>query len=87
MWRGFERICFDLDLPFRPPVPFPQNSLLAARVAIAVRVRTLHLLSLSERGIGVQVIELKIEEGAEIDVAVEASFEGLGFGLQAPPAA
>jgi hypothetical protein len=44
-------------------------------------VRTLHLLSLSERGIGVQVIELKIEEG-EIEVAVEASFEGLGLGLK-----
>jgi trehalose/maltose hydrolase-like predicted phosphorylase len=49
--------------------------------AIAVRVRTLHLLSLSERGIGVQVIELTIEEG-EIEVAVEASFEGLGLGLK-----
>jgi trehalose/maltose hydrolase-like predicted phosphorylase len=49
--------------------------------AIAVQVRTLHLLSLSERGIGVQVIELKIEEG-EIEVAVEASFEGLGLGLK-----
>jgi trehalose/maltose hydrolase-like predicted phosphorylase len=49
--------------------------------AIAVRVRTLHLLSLSERGIGVQVIELKIEEG-EIEVAVEASFEGLRLGLK-----
>lgn len=49
--------------------------------AIAVRVRTLHLLSLSERGIGLQVIELKIEEG-EIEVAVEASFEGLGLGLK-----
>ena len=44
-------------------------------------MRTLHLLSLSERGIGVQVIELKIEEG-EIEVAVEASFEGLGLGLK-----
>jgi trehalose/maltose hydrolase-like predicted phosphorylase len=49
--------------------------------ALAVRVRTLHLLSLSERGIGAQVIELKIEEG-EIEVAAEASFEGLGLGLK-----
>src|SRR5262249_33077097 len=49
--------------------------------AIAVRVRTLQLLSLSERAIGVQVIELKIEDG-ELEVAVEASFEGLGFGLK-----
>jgi trehalose/maltose hydrolase-like predicted phosphorylase len=49
--------------------------------AIAVRVRTLQLLSLRERAIGVQVIELKIEDG-EIEVAVEASFEGLGVGLK-----
>jgi trehalose/maltose hydrolase-like predicted phosphorylase len=48
---------------------------------IAVQVRRLHLVSLKERGIGVQVIELKIEEG-EIDVAVEAAFEGLGRGLK-----
>src|SRR5215472_12515957 len=49
--------------------------------SIAVRVRTLQLLSLSERAIGLQVIELKIEDG-EIEVAVEASFDGLGFGLK-----
>src|SRR4029077_1832316 len=48
--------------------------------AVAVGVRTLQLLSLSERAIGVQVIELKIEEG-EIEVAVEVSFEGLGLWL------
>ena len=34
MWRDLERICVDLDLPFRRPQPFPQNSLLAARVAL-----------------------------------------------------
>jgi 2-hydroxychromene-2-carboxylate isomerase len=34
MWRDLERICADLSLPFRQPVPFPQNSLLAARVAL-----------------------------------------------------
>jgi trehalose/maltose hydrolase-like predicted phosphorylase len=49
--------------------------------AIAVGVRTLQLLSLSERAIGAQVIELRIEDG-EIEVAVEASFEGLGLGLK-----
>jgi 2-hydroxychromene-2-carboxylate isomerase len=35
MWRDLERLCADLSLPFRRPEPFPQNSLLAARVAIA----------------------------------------------------
>ena len=35
MWRDLERVCADLGLPFRRPDPFPQNSLLAARVALA----------------------------------------------------
>jgi 2-hydroxychromene-2-carboxylate isomerase len=35
MWRDLERVCDDAGLPFRKPEPFPQNSLLAARVAIA----------------------------------------------------
>jgi trehalose/maltose hydrolase-like predicted phosphorylase len=55
---------------------------LIEHAAIEVGVRTLQLLSLSERAIGLQVIEIKIEEG-EIEVAVEASFEGLGVRLKA----
>jgi 2-hydroxychromene-2-carboxylate isomerase len=35
MWRDLERLCEDAGLPFRKPEPFPQNSLLAARVAVA----------------------------------------------------
>ncbi|MGA2565965.1 MAG: 2-hydroxychromene-2-carboxylate isomerase [Pseudolabrys sp.] len=34
MWRDVERLCADLGLPFARPEPFPQNSLLAARVAL-----------------------------------------------------
>ena len=34
MWRDLERICGALALPFRPVEPFPQNSVLAARVAL-----------------------------------------------------
>jgi 2-hydroxychromene-2-carboxylate isomerase len=34
MWRDLARICADLGLPFRQPEPFPQNGLLAARVAL-----------------------------------------------------
>jgi 2-hydroxychromene-2-carboxylate isomerase len=34
MWRDLERICADLALPFVRPDPFPQNSLIAARVAM-----------------------------------------------------
>jgi 2-hydroxychromene-2-carboxylate isomerase len=37
MWRDLERICADLSLPFQRPHPFPQNSLLAARIALAAQ--------------------------------------------------
>jgi 2-hydroxychromene-2-carboxylate isomerase len=35
MWRDLERVCAKLELPFCRPDPFPQPSLLAARVAHA----------------------------------------------------
>lgn len=35
MWRDLERLCGALSIPFRRPDPFPQNSMLAARAAIA----------------------------------------------------
>jgi 2-hydroxychromene-2-carboxylate isomerase len=34
MWRDLERICAALDVPFRRPEPFPQNSVAAARIAL-----------------------------------------------------
>src|SRR5208283_839240 len=36
MWRDMERISAAAGLPFRRPEPFPQNSLIAARVALAL---------------------------------------------------
>ena len=36
MVRDLERTCAALDLPFRLPKPFPQNSLLCARIATAL---------------------------------------------------
>ncbi len=38
MWRDLERTCEALRLPLQRPQPFPQNSLLAARVALALDV-------------------------------------------------
>lgn len=35
MWRDMARECARLDLPLKRPEPFPQHSLMAARVAIA----------------------------------------------------
>jgi 2-hydroxychromene-2-carboxylate isomerase len=34
MWRDLERTCAELGLKFRRPEPFPQSSVLAARVAL-----------------------------------------------------
>jgi len=36
MWRDLERTCTALGLPLRRPEPFPQNSLLPTRVALAL---------------------------------------------------
>jgi len=36
MWRDLERTCDALGLPLARPEPFPQNSLLAARTALAL---------------------------------------------------
>ena len=34
MWRDLERLAADFELPFRRPAAFPQNGLLAARIAL-----------------------------------------------------
>jgi 2-hydroxychromene-2-carboxylate isomerase len=39
MWRDLDRTCAALDLPLRRPDPFPQPSLLAARVALVALAR------------------------------------------------
>jgi trehalose/maltose hydrolase-like predicted phosphorylase len=45
-----------------------------------IHVRTLRLVSLGERAIGLQLIQLEIEEG-EGEITLEASFEGVNLGL------
>ncbi|MGI9372803.1 MAG: 2-hydroxychromene-2-carboxylate isomerase [Hyphomicrobiales bacterium] len=37
MWRDMERLCAHRNLPFVTPDPFPQNSLSAARLALAAQ--------------------------------------------------
>ncbi len=49
---------------------------------LAIRLRVLRLVSLSERAIGLQLIQIEVEQG-EFDVTLEASFEGLESGLKA----
>ncbi len=36
MWRDLERLAVKHELPFRRPPEFPQNGLLAARVALVL---------------------------------------------------
>ena len=45
---------------------------------LAIQLRALRLVSLSERGIGLQVVQIEVEEGA-FDITFEASFGGLDF--------
>ena len=45
-----------------------------------MRLRTLRLVSLSERAIGLQLLHMQIDEG-EVEITLEASFEGVDLGL------
>jgi 2-hydroxychromene-2-carboxylate isomerase len=63
MWRDLERICADLALPFVRPDPFPQNSLLAARVALA------GLRELWGEEFCLEVFRSQFGEGQRIDTA------------------
>jgi trehalose/maltose hydrolase-like predicted phosphorylase len=47
---------------------------------LGLRVQTSRLVSLSDRAIGLQLIRMEIEDG-ELDVTLEASFEGTELGL------
>ena len=47
---------------------------------VGIRLRTLRVVSLSERAVGLQLIQLEIEDG-EVEVTLEASFEGVNLGL------
>lgn len=47
---------------------------------VGIHVRTLRLVSLAERAIGLQLIQFDIEEG-DMEITLEASFEGANLGL------
>jgi trehalose/maltose hydrolase-like predicted phosphorylase len=47
---------------------------------LGIRLRTLRVVSLGERAVGLQLIQLEIE-GGEVEVTLEASFEGVNLGL------
>jgi 2-hydroxychromene-2-carboxylate isomerase len=79
MWRDLERICGDLGLPLRQPEPFPQHSVLAARVA---------LVGLAQpwgedfcRG----VYQAQFGEGSRIDDPAVIDGVLAGLGIEAAP--
>ena len=47
---------------------------------MGIRLRTLRVVSLSERAVGLQLIQLEIEDG-DVELTFEASFEGVDLGL------
>jgi 2-hydroxychromene-2-carboxylate isomerase len=78
MWRDLERLCADLKLPFRRPEPFPQNSLLAARVALVGLAG-----DWGERFCRA-VFQAEFADGPRIDDAASVSDILAGLNLDAP---
>ena len=54
---------------------------LAGIPELAIRLRVLRLVSLSERAVGLQLVEMEVEDG-EVDISLSASFDDLDFGLR-----
>ena len=69
MWRDLERQCAELGLPFRRPPQFPQNSVLALRVALVAL----------ERGVGPAFMRavLRANFGEDRDLAAPAVIDEL----------
>jgi 2-hydroxychromene-2-carboxylate isomerase len=71
MWRDLQRICARENLPLRPPELFPQNSLLAARCALALepadRPAFAQAVFAAEFGEGA-----RIDEAAKLDAILSA---------------
>jgi 2-hydroxychromene-2-carboxylate isomerase len=66
MWRDLERLCAELDLPFRRPDPFPQFALLATRVALVGLDQAGHVGSWGEE-FSRAVFRAEFADGRRID--------------------
>ena len=93
MWRDLERICAREGLPFLRPDPFPQHSLLAARVAAALegdaRARFSRAVYEAEFGRGSPIDDPEVIAGLLNELALptetleRASADGVKSGLKA----
>ncbi len=74
MWRDLERICDAQGLPLKRPQPFPQNSLLTARVALTLE-------GVSRAKFSREVYSAEFAEGAAISdrAVIEALLAKLGL--------
>ncbi|WP_417687587.1 2-hydroxychromene-2-carboxylate isomerase [Roseibium sp.] len=78
MWRDMERQCEVFGLPLVRPDPFPQNSLLAARVAHAARAEPwigafVRAVFYAEFGAGLDISDPSIIAGILLDVGADAA--------------
>ena len=79
MWRDLARTCEALGLPLRRPEPFPQNAVLAARVALVLeadmRVRFTQAVYRAEFGEGRAIAERSAigEIIASLGLSIEAT--------------
>jgi|SRR5579862_149435 len=80
MWRDLERICADAGLPFRRPEPFPQNSLLAGRVALV------GLAQAWGEAFSVEVFRAQFGDGRSIETGEAIAAILLRLGVAAEPA-
>jgi trehalose/maltose hydrolase-like predicted phosphorylase len=73
-------------LSYRRILDMRRGVMLAERLqrdpnGVTVRARTLQLVSLADRAVGLQLLQLEVEQD-NVDVTLEALFEGTGLGLE-----
>ena len=77
MWREMERMCEDLGLPLTVPDPFPQNGLMAARIAHAGRLEPwigsfVRAVYMAEFGEGRDISDEGLLAGILLDLGLDA---------------
>ncbi|WP_374630704.1 2-hydroxychromene-2-carboxylate isomerase [Pannonibacter indicus] len=77
MWREMERLCEDMGLPLTVPDPFPQNGLMAARIAHAGRLEPwigsfVRAVYMAEFGEGRDISDEGLLAGILLDLGLDA---------------
>ena len=77
MWREMERLCEDMGLPLTVPDPFPQNGLMAARIAHAGRLEPwigsfVRAVYMAEFGEGRDISDTGLLAGILLELGLDA---------------